>query len=100
METHQFTSHSRAVQFLRMKGFTSWPSSPNYWLKKKESGNLYPQISMGGAFNRRDEELMALLPDSVDGNPVPDPATNFASPAKPVSGHIAARTAAGRSRRR
>ncbi|HLP40668.1 MAG TPA: hypothetical protein VK465_04100, partial [Fibrobacteria bacterium] len=33
--------------------------------------------SMGGAFNRRDEELMALLPDSVDGNPVPDPATNF-----------------------
>ena len=34
METHQFTSHSRAVQFLRMKGFTSWPSSPNYWLKK------------------------------------------------------------------
>lgn len=45
--------------------------------KNKESGNLYPQISMGGAFNRRDEELMALLPDSVDGNPVPDPATNF-----------------------
>ena len=25
--------------------------------KNKESGNLYPQISLGGAFNRRDEEL-------------------------------------------
>jgi hypothetical protein len=44
METHQFTSHSRAVQFLRMKGFTSWPSSPNYWLKKDESSNLYGDI--------------------------------------------------------
>ncbi|MDB5106122.1 MAG: hypothetical protein JWP91_3811 [Fibrobacteres bacterium] len=45
--------------------------------KNKESGNLYPQISLGGAFNRRDEELFALLPDSADGNAVPDPATNF-----------------------
>ncbi|MEO6094196.1 MAG: hypothetical protein ABIW76_00480 [Fibrobacteria bacterium] len=43
----------------------------------KESGNLYPQISLGGAFNRRDEELFVLLPDSVEGNVVPDPATNF-----------------------
>src|SRR3954462_3350531 len=49
--------------------------------KNKESGNLYPQISLGGAFNRRDEELLQLLPDSVwDGTkavPVPEPATNF-----------------------
>src|SRR5882762_9757767 len=34
--------------------------------KNKESGNLYPQISLGGAFNRRDEELLSLLPDSAD----------------------------------
>lgn len=45
--------------------------------KNKESGNLYPQISLGGAFNRRDEELFQLLPDSADGNPLPEPATNF-----------------------
>ncbi|MDQ3003667.1 MAG: hypothetical protein M3Y08_20715, partial [Fibrobacterota bacterium] len=45
--------------------------------KNKESGNLYPQISLGGAFNRQDEEMAALLPDIVDGNQVPDPATNF-----------------------
>ena len=49
--------------------------------KNKESGNLYPQISLGGAFNRRDEELLQLVPDSVwDGAktvPVPEPATNF-----------------------
>lgn len=45
--------------------------------KNKESGNLYPQISLGGAFNRTDEELAVLIPDFVDGNPVPDPATNF-----------------------
>jgi hypothetical protein len=52
--------------------------------KNKESGNLYPQISLGGAFNRRDEELFVLLPDSVAGSSitdpasaVPDPATNF-----------------------
>lgn len=45
--------------------------------KNKENGNLYPQISIGGAFNRTDEELAALVPDIVDGNVVPDPATNF-----------------------
>lgn len=45
--------------------------------KNKETGNLYPQISLGGAFNRQDEEMTPLLPDLVDGNPVPDPATNF-----------------------
>ena len=45
--------------------------------KNKESGNLYPQISMGGCFNRLDEELFALLPDTADGLPLPDPATNF-----------------------
>ncbi len=45
--------------------------------KNKESGNLYPQISLGGAFNRRDEELFMLLPDSADHMAVPDPATNF-----------------------
>jgi len=45
--------------------------------KNKESGNLYPQISLGGAFNRRDEELFSLIPDSADGQPVPEAATNF-----------------------
>ena len=45
--------------------------------KNKESGNLYPQISLGGAFNRKDDELFALLPDSADGQPLPEPATNF-----------------------
>ncbi len=45
--------------------------------KNKESGNLYPQISLGGAFNRKDEELFMLIPDSADGNPIPEPATNF-----------------------
>jgi hypothetical protein len=45
--------------------------------KNKESGNLYPQISLGGAFNRVDEELAVLIPDSADGSPVPQPATNF-----------------------
>ncbi len=45
--------------------------------KNKESGNLYPQISLGGAFNRKDEELFALLPDSANGIPLPEPATNF-----------------------
>lgn len=49
--------------------------------KNKESGNLYPQISLGGAFNRRDEDLLQLVPDSVwDGSKsvvVPEPATNF-----------------------
>jgi hypothetical protein len=45
--------------------------------KNKESGNLYPQISLGGAFNRNDEELFMLLPDSVEGSVVPEPATNF-----------------------
>jgi len=45
--------------------------------KNKESGNLYPQISLGGAFNRKDDELFALLPDSADSQPLPEPATNF-----------------------
>ena len=45
--------------------------------KNKESGNLYPQISLGGAFNRVDEDLAVLIPDIVDGYAVPAPATNF-----------------------
>ncbi len=45
--------------------------------KNKESGNLYPQISLGGAFNRVDEELAAIIPDIADGYAVPKPATNF-----------------------
>jgi hypothetical protein len=45
--------------------------------KNKENGNLYPQISLGGAFNRKDEELFAFLPDSADHQPLPEPATNF-----------------------
>lgn len=49
--------------------------------KNKESGNLYPQVSLGGAFNRKDEELAQLLPDSagdgITSVAVPEPATNF-----------------------
>lgn len=49
--------------------------------KNKESGNLYPQISLGGAFNRRDEDLLQLVPDSARAGSgsvaVPEPATNF-----------------------
>jgi hypothetical protein len=45
--------------------------------KNKESGNLYPQISLGGAFNRVDEELAAMIPDIADTYAVPKPATNF-----------------------
>lgn len=45
--------------------------------KNKETGNLYPQISLGGAFNRKDEELFQLLPDSANHQPLPEPATNF-----------------------
>jgi hypothetical protein len=54
----------------------------SYSLSKSEEGNLYPQLSLGGAFNRKDLELLSLLPDSVvdaegDTNVVPDPVTNF-----------------------
>lgn len=45
--------------------------------KHKETPSLYPQISLGGAFNRRDEDLLALVPDSANGHLVPEPATNF-----------------------
>ncbi len=41
------------------------------------SANLYPQISLGGAFNRIDPELQAVIPDSADGKVVPESATNF-----------------------
>ena len=49
--------------------------------KNKESGNLYPQVSLGGAFNRRDEDLLQLVPDfagnGITSFVVPEPATNF-----------------------
>lgn len=45
--------------------------------RNKEMGAFYPQISIGGALNRKDEQLFALLPDSADGVVVPDPVTNF-----------------------
>lgn len=45
--------------------------------KKSDGGNLYPRVSIGGAFNRKDEELFSLLPDSADHKPVPEPVTNF-----------------------
>ncbi|MFC1585649.1 hypothetical protein ACFL5V_08895 [Fibrobacterota bacterium] len=53
----------------------------SYSLSRREEGNLYPQLSIGGAFNRRDLELLALLPDSVtdkngETSVVPDPVTN------------------------
>ncbi|MBF0431704.1 MAG: hypothetical protein HQK83_10520 [Fibrobacteria bacterium] len=52
----------------------------SYSLGNKEDGNLYPQISLGGAFNRKDMELFSLLPDSVKlgkNTVVPEPVTNF-----------------------
>ena len=45
--------------------------------KHRDAPSLYPQISIGGAFNRRDEELFSLLPDSAEGAIVPASATNF-----------------------
>ncbi len=45
--------------------------------KHRETPSLYPQISLGGAFNRIDRELFSMVPDSVDGHVVPSPATNF-----------------------
>lgn len=45
--------------------------------KNRENPSLYPQISLGGAFNRKDTELFALVPDSADGHLIPQPATNF-----------------------
>ena len=47
------------------------------FVKEKQPGKLYPQVSLGGAFNRKDEELFRLLPDSANGKLVPEPATNF-----------------------
>jgi len=53
----------------------------SYSLNSKETGNIYPQLSIGGAFNRIDKELYSLLPDSIDlpsGTVVvPKPITNF-----------------------
>ncbi len=45
--------------------------------KNKEMGSFYPQISIGGALNRIDEELFSLVPDFANGYAIPDPATNF-----------------------
>ncbi len=53
----------------------------SYSLSKRGDGNLYPQLSIGGAFNRRDTELFSLLPNHVitatDTVIVPEPVTNF-----------------------
>lgn len=57
-----------------------------YSLGSKESGKSYPQVSIGGAFNRIDRELMSYLPDSmiwlnnqsqVDSVAIAAPVTNF-----------------------
>ncbi len=45
--------------------------------RRKGKGNLYPQYSIGGAFNRLDDEILPVLPDSADGWVIPKPATNF-----------------------
>ena len=45
--------------------------------KNKDKATLSPQISIGGAFNRLDTEILPLTPDSADGFLIPDPATNF-----------------------
>ncbi len=57
----------------------------SYSAGKEEEGNFYPQYSIAGAFNRRDESILSLLPDSVVVNSsdssatvvVPQPVTNF-----------------------
>lgn len=56
----------------------------SYSLNRNVGGSYYPQLSIAGAFNRRDEELLSLLPDSiqVSGDSatrwiVPEPVTNF-----------------------
>lgn len=53
----------------------------SYSFNKKEEGNLYPQLSVGGAFNRKDQLLYSMVPDSVIDksgsiHAVPDPVTN------------------------
>ncbi len=45
--------------------------------KNKERSAPYPQISIGGAFNRMDDEILPYVPDSIDGKVIPKPATNF-----------------------
>ncbi len=54
----------------------------SYSLSSRETGNIYPQLSIGGAFNRIDRELYQLLPDSItleneNTVVVPTPVTNF-----------------------
>jgi hypothetical protein len=44
MESHQFTTRTESVHFLRKLGFRTWPSSPDYWLKRDEESNLYGDI--------------------------------------------------------
>jgi hypothetical protein len=43
----------------------------------KSPSSLYPQLSIGGAFNRVDKEIFDFLPDSSGGYVIPDPVTNF-----------------------
>jgi hypothetical protein len=77
--TYRDTAATSALVRRNMDPANSWFGGIfSYSLSKnKETGNLYPQISLGGAFNRQDEELAALLPDVADGAVVPDPTTNF-----------------------
>lgn len=50
----------------------------SYSLGKRQGlGTVYPLVSVGGAFNRRDEEIGTLLPDSVDGQPLPRSASHL-----------------------
>jgi len=53
----------------------------SYSLSDKTDGNMYPQVSIGGALNRQDLTLLGIVPAFVvvdnDTSVVPKPATNF-----------------------
>ncbi len=76
VDVHQGTfnnpRYNRDPQNSWFGGIFSYSLSGN-----RDGGSLYPQVSIGGAFNRKDGELFALLPDSADGWVVPEPASNF-----------------------
>jgi len=79
MGTYQQTAISGNTAPTNMDPANSWFGGIfSYSLgKQKDPPSLYPQLSLGGAFNRKDQELFIMVPDSADGNLVPTPATNF-----------------------
>jgi hypothetical protein len=78
-KSSQLSADSGRLSSANMDPANSWFGGIfSYSLGKHgETPSLYPQISLGGAFNRVDDELFALVPDSANGQVIPKPATNF-----------------------